>query len=185
MAVDKLVDSTQLDADLTSVANAIRTKGGTSADLVFPAGFVSAVQAIPTGGGGADLVKHTGSFTNASDSYHYEVTGLGAPAFVVLVLNRNITTFDGTKRALLGIYADGFWGTVRTNSTGTASSFGNISHSPEGNLLNGRTVQNDGYVATGGAIAATTTGFSISFASNYPMKAGDTFDYVCYTLPED
>lgn len=52
MAVDKLVDSTQLDADLTAVANAIRTKGGTSAQLAFPAGFVSAVQAIPTGGGG-------------------------------------------------------------------------------------------------------------------------------------
>jgi len=49
MAVDKLVDSTQLDADLTSVANAIRTKGGTSADLAFPNGFVSAVGAIPTG----------------------------------------------------------------------------------------------------------------------------------------
>jgi hypothetical protein len=52
MAVDKLVDSTQLDADLTSVANAIRAKGGTSAQLAFPAGFVSAVEAIPTGGGG-------------------------------------------------------------------------------------------------------------------------------------
>lgn len=52
MSVDKLVDSTQLDADLTSVANAIRTKGGTSAQLAFPAGFVSAVEAIPTGGGG-------------------------------------------------------------------------------------------------------------------------------------
>ena len=51
MAVDKLVDSTQLDADLTSVANAIRTKGGTSAQMAFPAGFVSAVEAIPTGGG--------------------------------------------------------------------------------------------------------------------------------------
>ncbi len=50
MSVDKLVDSTQLDADLTSVANAIRTKGGTSASLAFPAGFVQAVQAIPTGG---------------------------------------------------------------------------------------------------------------------------------------
>ena len=46
MAVDKLVDSTQLDADLTSVANAIRTKGGTSAQMAFPAGFVSAVQNI-------------------------------------------------------------------------------------------------------------------------------------------
>lgn len=37
--------------DLTSVANAIRTKGGTSAQLAFPAGFVSAIEAIPTGGG--------------------------------------------------------------------------------------------------------------------------------------
>lgn len=49
MALDKLVDSAQLDSDLTSIANAIRTKGGTSAQMAFPAGFVSAVQAIPTG----------------------------------------------------------------------------------------------------------------------------------------
>ena len=51
MALDKLVDSTQLDADLTSVANAIRTKGGASASLAFPADFVSAIAAIPSGGG--------------------------------------------------------------------------------------------------------------------------------------
>lgn len=51
MAVDKLVDSNQLDADLTSVANAIRAKGGTSDPLAFPNGFVSAVNSIPTGGG--------------------------------------------------------------------------------------------------------------------------------------
>lgn len=49
MSVDKLVDSTQLDADLTSVANAIRTKGGTSAQLAFPTGFVTAIGSIPTG----------------------------------------------------------------------------------------------------------------------------------------
>lgn len=35
--------------DLTAVADAIRVKGGTSAQLVFPAGFVSAIQAIQTG----------------------------------------------------------------------------------------------------------------------------------------
>ena len=39
-------------ADLTSVANAIRTKGGTSAQLAFPADFVQAIEDIETGGGG-------------------------------------------------------------------------------------------------------------------------------------
>lgn len=34
------------DTDLTAVANAIRAKGGTSAQLVYPNGFVSAIQAI-------------------------------------------------------------------------------------------------------------------------------------------
>lgn len=55
MAVDKLVDSTQLNADLTSVANAIRTKGGTSASLAFPSEFVSAIDAISGGGSGTDI----------------------------------------------------------------------------------------------------------------------------------
>lgn len=38
------------DTDLTSIADAIRTKGGTSAELVFPAEFVSAIANIPSGG---------------------------------------------------------------------------------------------------------------------------------------
>lgn len=50
MAVDKLVDSAQLDSDLTSVANAIRAKSGGSSQLAFPNGFVSEIGAIPTGG---------------------------------------------------------------------------------------------------------------------------------------
>lgn len=54
MAVDKLVDSSQLDSDLTSVANAIRAKSGGSGQLAFPNGFISAVEAIPTGGGGSN-----------------------------------------------------------------------------------------------------------------------------------
>lgn len=49
--VIKLVNATSLDAGLTDIADAIRTKGGTSASLAFPAGFVSAIAAIPTGGG--------------------------------------------------------------------------------------------------------------------------------------
>lgn len=39
-------------ADLVAVANAIRSKGGTSGALAFPDGFVEAVGAIQTGSGG-------------------------------------------------------------------------------------------------------------------------------------
>ena len=41
-------------SDLTAVADAIRTKGGTSAALTFPSGFVTAVENIPSGGGNTD-----------------------------------------------------------------------------------------------------------------------------------
>lgn len=47
MALDKAVDSGALDAALEDVADAIRLKGGTSADLAFPAGFIAAIEAIP------------------------------------------------------------------------------------------------------------------------------------------
>lgn len=57
--------------DLTSVANAIRTKGGTSASLAFPADFVSAIAAIPSGGGSS---VQTGTFTVASDIRFYANT---------------------------------------------------------------------------------------------------------------
>lgn len=43
--------------ELTDVADAIREKGGTSAALTYPAGFVSAIEAIPTGGGGDHSVE--------------------------------------------------------------------------------------------------------------------------------
>ena len=43
--VEYLINAT----DLTKVASAIREKGGTSAPLVYPGGFVSAIQAIQTG----------------------------------------------------------------------------------------------------------------------------------------
>ena len=42
------------ESSLTSLADAIRAKGGTSDTLTFPGGFVSAVEAIDAGGGGDD-----------------------------------------------------------------------------------------------------------------------------------
>ena len=77
MAIDKAVDSTQLNADLTSVANAIRTKGKTSAQLAFPEGFVSAVNAIsepPTGTKQISITQNGTSTTDVSGYANAEVT---------------------------------------------------------------------------------------------------------------
>ena len=55
MALDKVIDSAILDAELLAVADAIRAKGGTSDVLAFPEGFVSAVEAISVGGGSGGI----------------------------------------------------------------------------------------------------------------------------------
>ena len=48
---DVVIDYLTTNQELTSIANAIRTKGGTSASLTYPAGFVSAIENLPSGGG--------------------------------------------------------------------------------------------------------------------------------------
>ena len=51
MALDKVVDSAALDAWVTSVADAIRAKAGTTGPLAWPDGFITAISGIETGGG--------------------------------------------------------------------------------------------------------------------------------------
>lgn len=50
--------------DLSSVANAIRTKGGTSAQLAFPSGFVTAIEGIKSG----VTVQRSSASTSLTDS---------------------------------------------------------------------------------------------------------------------
>ena len=91
MALDKLVDSAQLDADLEDVADAIRAKGGTSAQLAFPAGFVSAIGDISTGGGdpNENLIKaNNNTLTSFSDD---EITTIRGYMFYG---NSLLTAFD-------------------------------------------------------------------------------------------
>ena len=93
------------DTDLTAVADAIRTKGGTSADLTFPSGFVSAIQAIPTGGGSWKAA--TGSFT-PTQIYNTNVdvkitddTTIGfTPTMFILAL-KDRTDVSGVQYAML------------------------------------------------------------------------------------
>lgn len=91
-------------ADLTAVANAIRAKGGTSDPLVYPDGFVTAIQAIETGsGGGSDelvnsLVERTISGTYVNNTVtiigRYGLAGCTKLTSVVLPAVR---TTDGNS----------------------------------------------------------------------------------------
>ena len=70
------------ESSLTSLADAIRAKGGTSDTLTFPGGFVSAVEAIDAGRGGVD-----GSFkavierTAVNPTLPSDLTSIGQYAF--------------------------------------------------------------------------------------------------------
>lgn len=61
MAIDKAIDSAQLNTDLTSIADAIREKAGLTDSFVFPEGFVEAITGIEAGG--ADIAQF--GFTKA------------------------------------------------------------------------------------------------------------------------
>lgn len=88
------------DTSLTSIAEAIRTKGGTTDQLVFPAGFISAIEAIKTGGGvGGNLV--TGEVTFESDLNLYSKsltidTGL-VTATAAMIIAKNDSSLPSTS----------------------------------------------------------------------------------------
>ena len=92
-------------SDLVSVANAIREKGGTSETLVFPDGFVGAVQAIQAAGGGSGNFA-TGTFTTTDDITSNVVINhnLGVKPKFIMVLCTYLSTYTGSKEQWLSFY---------------------------------------------------------------------------------
>lgn len=67
------------DTDLTAVANAIRTKGGTSTGLAFPLGFISAIGNITSG-----------DWVDISTNVIMDVQGNSSLIFAIYSLSLNI-----------------------------------------------------------------------------------------------
>lgn len=130
MSVDKLVDSTQLDSDLISVANAIRTKSGGSGQLAFPSGFVSEIGNIPSGSGLAFDWANVSEITIGANSVT-NTTGVqsffSGYTYVCILLASSITTNNQFVWALspdqngtinqIDRYRDG---SIRTTAVGNA-----------------------------------------------------------------
>jgi hypothetical protein len=105
------------DTELTSIANAIRTKGGTSASLSFPTEFVSAINDIPSGGGTAYTLVGTyeisASTTSTSatliDTIQLDDTIYTADALIYIKVRdkagKRANYFYGTDNFFLNTYA--------------------------------------------------------------------------------
>ena len=88
--------------DLTSIANKIRTKGGTSALLSFPDGYEDAVDAIQTG------ITPTGTKNISTNGTHdvtnYASANVAVPASAVDTGTKNITS-NGNNQDVVGYAA--------------------------------------------------------------------------------
>lgn len=63
-----MADYKVTDTQLIAIANAIRTKGGTQAQLEFPSEFVSAIGDISTATLGTKNITANGTYNASSDS---------------------------------------------------------------------------------------------------------------------
>lgn len=110
MTYDKIVDSVQLDANLTSIANAIRERNGTSEQISFPDGFVTAINALETGG--AFTVNSTNLHDTSTDitniyidaDVEKEYTGWKATDYIPVAANAVYAFYNNSSIYIQGVY---------------------------------------------------------------------------------
>ncbi len=98
------------DTEFTAVANAIRTKGGTSAQLEWPQGFVDAVGAI-SGGGSTLITKNitaNGTYNASDDSadgYSSVTVNVSGGSDVTLLTLAQWTALSTAEKQAYGLVA--------------------------------------------------------------------------------
>lgn len=97
MAVDKAIDSTEFDSKLTTVADAIRTAGGTTATMSFPTGMVDAISSLSSGGGGTEELSALLKIFGCSD---YELSVVQQDAAYTLQRVKTPITNETLKSSL-------------------------------------------------------------------------------------
>lgn len=95
------------DSEITSIADAIRTKGGTSSALVFPTDFVTAIQNIPSGGG-TDVSDTTAVAGDVlSGKYFYTSAGVKTQGTITSKAAQTYTPSTSDQTISSGQYLSG------------------------------------------------------------------------------
>lgn len=152
--------------DLTSVASAIRTKGGTNSSLLFPSGWISAINDISTGPSSSDAVLNVNAPTGSTITAAKGGTTItptmwtsGADASVeIAMFIIDSSLFD----------AQNAWTITATKGTDTATATVTIdsAKSYEMSLDYGTWFIRDGVVQSGFGFT-TTNPAAVTFTDNY------------------
>ena len=172
------------DDELTDVADSIRTKGGTSALLEWPQGYIDAVDAIETGGGGDP----------------YPVVGDGKTYLHIQVADilRPTVSIRFTQTVSQGVTVDWGDGSATETYTGTSAATHTHTYAAAGEYTIVLDVTS-GYIRYGGSSAnalfvtgSTTNGAGVNRARLLAAEVGthgataDTIGtymfYYCYAL---
>ena len=140
------------DQSLSAVANAIRVKGGTTEPLVYPTGFVNAIDNISAGTDVSDTTATESDVLNGK--YFYTANGIKTQGSII---NGSATTPDTTITANPIVNINPSNGILMVSVNKTESITPIIS---------------EGYISTGTAGRITVTG---SRVQQLPSQAGTTF----------
>ena len=163
-----MADYLTTDTELTSVADAIRTKGGTSFPLVYPNGFVSAIEEISTG---TDVSDTTATESDVlSGKYFHKANGAKVQGNIATKSSSDLSANGKTVTVPAGYYASQATKDVATGSATTPATTATVTPSIS---LNGSTgvvtasvsgsksvtpTVYAGYVSSGTAGTVTITG---------------------------
>lgn len=187
MALDKVVDSAVLDAQLTSIADAIRSKGGTTDQLTL-AGMVDAINAIQTGSGG--IQSASGEYSIAEDvkSLNIDISDIGfVPDLVVVYLDETGMEYTSTPTKIWYLsYVPDIIDMVNVSNAVqlyTRTNVGVLWRGAEGTYIQQTAPVSTNYVGTD----KYETGIRIHLArsaATYPIIAG-TYKWFAYKIWSD
>ena len=188
MALDKVVDSAVLDAEMTSVANAIRAQTGNTDMLAWPNGFLTAIAGI-TGSGG--IQSASGEYSIAEDvtALNIDISDIGfVPDLVAVYLDETGMEYTSTPTKIWYLsYVPDIIDMVNVSNLGslvyTRTNVGVLWRGEKGTYTQQTASVGANYVGT----VANETGIHIHLmrsAASYPIIAG-TYKWFAYKIWSD